>query len=212
MRKSFAVIGLGSFGRSVAEELIALDADILCIDSREDRINKISKIAQNAVICDSTDEEALRDLGLGNIDHVIICIGNDIQASIMTTLIAKDLGVKKVTVKVLNEYHAKVVERVGAEEIIYPERQMGRRFARRIISDSILEVLELTSDFSYVEVVTPKDFVGKTIIELDVRRNYGVNVVSVKRGNQIITPTAAGEIEEEDILMIVGSNKEIAKF
>lgn len=212
MKKSFAVIGLGSFGRSVAEELIALEADVLLIDNREDRINKISKIAQNAVICDSTDEEALKDLGIGNIDHVVVCIGNDVQASILTTLIVKDLGVKQVTVKVLNDYHAKVVERIGAEEIIYPEKQMGKRFARRIISDSILEVLELTNDFSYVEVNTPEKFVGKTIIELDVRRNFGVNVVSVKRADTIITPTAAGEIEEGDVLMIVGSNKEIAKF
>lgn len=212
MKKSFAVIGLGSFGRSVAEELIALEADVLLIDNREDRINKISKIAQNAVICDSTDEEALKDLGIGNIDHVVVCIGNDVQASILTTLIVKDLGVKQVTVKVLNDYHAKVVERIGAEEIIYPEKQMGKRFARRIISDSILEVLELTNDFSYVEVNTPEKFIGKTIIELDVRRNFGVNVVSVKRADTIITPTAAGEIEEGDILMIVGSNKEIAKF
>ncbi len=212
MKKSFAVIGLGSFGRSVAQELIALEAEILCIDNKEDRINKISKVAQNAVICDSTDEEALRDLGIGNIDHVIVCIGNDVQASILTTLIVKDLGVKRVTVKVLNEYHAKVVERIGADEIIYPERQMGKRFARRIISDSILEVLELTKDFSYVEVTTPKKFVGKSIIELDVRRNFGLNVVSIKRDNKIITPTAAGSIESDDILMIVGSNKEISKF
>lgn len=212
MKKSFAVIGLGSFGRSVAAELISLEADILCIDNKEDRINKISKIAQNAVICDSTDEEALKDLGIGNIDHVVVCIGNDVQASILTTLIVKDLGVKKVTVKVLNEYHAKVVERIGADETIYPERQMGKRFARRILSDSILEVLELTEDFSYVEIITPAKFVGKTIIELDVRKNYGLNVVSVKRANEIITPTAAGAIIEDDILMIVGSNKGIAKF
>ena len=171
MKKSFAVIGLGSFGRSVALELVALEADVLCIDQNEDRINKIAKVAQNAVICDSTDEEALSDLGVGNIDHVIICIGNDVQASIMTTLIVKDLGVKKVTVKVLNEYHATVVERIGADEIIYPERQMGRRFARRIISDSILEVLELTKDFSYVEVSTPKKFIGKGMLQ-DVYQNY----------------------------------------
>lgn len=212
MKKSFAVIGLGSFGRSVALELVALDADILCIDHNEDRINKISKVAQNAVICDSTDEEALSDLGVGNIDHVVICIGNNVQASIMTTLIVKDLGVKKITVKVLNEYHATVVERIGADETIYPERQMGRRFARRIISDSILEILELTEDFSYVEVLTPKKFIGKTIIQLDVRRNFGLNVVSVKRSGEIITPTAAGQVQEKDVLMIVGSNKEISKF
>lgn len=212
MRKSFAIIGLGSFGRSVASELIKLEADTLCIDAREDRINKISKIAQNAVICDSTDEEALKDLGIGNIDHVVVCIGNDVQASILTTLIVKDLGVKKVTVKVLNDYHAKVVERIGADEVIFPEVQMGKRFARKILSDSILEVLELTNDFSYIEVHAPENFVGKTIIELDVRKNYNVNVVSVKRGEEIITPTAANEIQEQDVLMIVGSNKAISKF
>lgn len=212
MAKSFAVIGLGSFGRSVAQELINLDADLLCIDRDSDAIAKISKIASHAVILDSTDEESLKDVGISSIDHVIVCIGIDVQASILTTLILKDMGVKFVTVKVKNDYHAKVVEKLGADEIIFPEKQMGRRFSRRIITDNILDIMELTEDFSYVEIASPKSFIGKSLDELDFRKKFGLNVVSVKRDGKIITPKANAPFFEKDILLIVGSNKEIAKF
>ncbi|XMB66400.1 TrkA family potassium uptake protein [Mycoplasmatota bacterium zrk1] len=212
MAKSFAVIGLGSFGRSVAQELIKLEANLLIIDNDADSIARISKFAPNAVILDSTDEESLKDVGISSIDHVIVCIGVDVQASILTTLILKDLGVKKVTVKVKNDYHAKVVEKLGADEIIFPEKQMGRRFARRVISDNILDIMELTDDFSYVEIAAPKSFKGKSLNELDFRKKFGLNVVSIKRDGKIITPKVNEGFLEKDILMIVGSNKEISKF
>jgi len=212
MAKSFAVIGLGSFGRSVAEELINLEADLLCLDTNPDAIAKISKIAPHAAILDSTDEQALRDVGITSIDHVVVCIGVDVQASILTTLILKDIGVKRVTVKVKNEYHAKVVEKVGADEIIFPEKSAGRRFARRIISDSILDIMDLTEDYSYVEIAIPKTFVGKSLNELDFRRKFGLNVISIKRDGIILTPNVDEGFKEDDVLMIVGSNKEITKF
>ncbi|XMB87356.1 TrkA family potassium uptake protein [Mycoplasmatota bacterium WC44] len=212
MSKSFAVIGLGSFGRSVADELIRLEADLLCIDTDGDAITKISKKASHAVICDSTDEESLRDLGVNNIDHVVVCIGDNVQASILTTLILKDIGVKWVTVKVKNEYHATVVEKIGADEIIYPEKQMGRRFARRIISDKILDIMELSDDFSYVEIAAPKSFFDKTIIDIDIRKKFGLNVVMIRRKEDIITAHSHITILEGDVLLIVGSNKEISRF
>ncbi len=209
MKKSFAVIGLGSFGYSIAEELIRLNADVVCIDIKQEQIQNISKLTQHAVICDATKVENLNELGIKNINHVIVCIGDDVQASILTTLILNDLGVKKITVKVKNSYHAKVVEKIGAHEVIYPEKLMGTRFARKIISDNFLELIEVTKEFSYVEIKIPKRFIGKSIIDLDIRKVFGVNVISIIRNGKITWPTEAGLLLKDDSLMLIGDTKHL---
>lgn len=212
MGKSFAVIGLGSFGRSVANELIELGADLLVIDTNEGRINSISKKVQNAVICDSTDEEALLQIGIKAIDNIIVCIGDD-QASIMTTLILREINPNnRIFVKVNDDYHAKVVDKIGATEVIYPEKDMGTRFANRIIKDSIMEYIPLKGNFAFVEQETPESWVGKTIFQLNVRKNFNVNVVSVRRNGGVITATDKEPFQKDDVLLIVGNNKDLAKI
>lgn len=212
MRKTFAVIGLDAFGVSVCEELSKLGADVLALDRKEEAIHKVAHIVAHAAIGDSTDESTLRDLGIHNIDHVIVSIGSNVQASILTTVILKELDVQKITVKVENDYHAKVVEKLGATEIISPEKSAGRRLARKILSDSIVDYYNISDEYGVYQLVVGNKFDGMRLIEMDVRNRYDVNVVLVKRGEEVMIPRATDELHKGDELMVVGRNDKIARF
>jgi trk system potassium uptake protein TrkA len=165
------------------------------------------------VVGDSTDESVLKSLGIRNFDHVIVAIGDDIQASILTTLILKELGVNNITVKAQNDYHEKVLRKIGADHVVHPERDMGRRIAHNIISNSVLDYLELSEEHSIVEIVASDRLVGNTIIDLDIRAKYGINIVAIKRGNDIIVSPQANEpIAEKDILIVIGADVDINRF
>ena len=141
MKREYAVIGLGRFGGSICEELSAEGMRVLAIDKNEHRINEFKNVASHSVIADSTDELALKELGIKNIDHVIVAIGDNIQASILTTVILVDLGIKKITVKAQNDYHEKILNKIGANHVVHPERDMGKRLAHSLISSNILDYL-----------------------------------------------------------------------
>lgn len=211
-KKTFAVIGMGRFGTSVTEELIARGADVLVIDKDEEKITQISKIATHAVVLNTSDIAALKEVGIQSIDHVIVAIGKDIENSILTTLILKELGVDKVTVKVQNEYHAKVVEKLGADELIQPEQQTGKRLARRIVSTNLLEYYDLNETHSFIVVGATKKIIDSTIINLNVRNKYGINVVAIRRAKDIVIPTPDEVITKGDQLLLVGSNTDLDKF
>ncbi|MEK4253218.1 MULTISPECIES: potassium channel family protein [unclassified Ureibacillus] len=213
MRKDFVVIGLGRFGGSVCRELVRLGADVMAIDSSSDRVEEFSKIATHAVIADSTDEEALKSLGIQNFEHVIVAIGDDIQASILTTLIIKELGVPQVTVKAQNDYHAKVLQKIGADLIVHPERDMGIRIANNIMSSNVLDYLELSDEHSIMEIKSNHRIAGYSIKDLDIRANYGINIIGIKRGEQIIiSPSADEKILLDDILLVIGAVVDINRF
>ncbi|GGA87890.1 potassium channel family protein [Ornithinibacillus halotolerans] len=213
MRKEFAVIGLGRFGGSICQELHKEGMEVLAIDRDEDRVNQFKHIASHAVIADSTDETTLKELGIKNIDHVIVAIGDNIQASILTTVVLVELGVKKITVKAQNDYHAKILDKIGAHQVVHPERDMGRRIAHSIISNNIVDYLELSDEHSIVEVKAGKKMIGKSIIDLDIRAKYGCTVVAIKQGSHInVSPTPNDILTERDILIVVGADKDIARF
>lgn len=213
MEKEFVVIGLGRFGGSIVKELSALDMDVMAIDSDEARVNEYADIATHAVIADTTDENVLKSLGIRNFDHVIVAIGDNIQASILTTLILKDLGVKKVTAKAQNDYHAKVLNKIGADTVVHPERDMGRRIAHNVASSSVLDYLELSDQHSIVEIRAGETLQGHTILEMDIRANYGINIIAVKRGREIIvSPDPAVAIENGDILIMIGHDNDLNRF
>jgi len=213
MKREFAVIGLGRFGGSICEELSMEGMKVLAIDRSEQRINEFKEIATQSIILDSTDEQALKEIGIKNIDHVIVAIGDDIQASILTTVILSDLEVKKITVKAQNDYHAKILTRIGAHQVVHPERDMGKRIAHSIISNNILDYLELSEEHSIVEVKVSSKMIGRSLIELDVRKNYGCNVVAIKRGKLMnVSPNAHELLEAEDILIIIGADEDISKL
>ncbi len=211
-RKSFAVIGMGRFGQSVVEELINREADVLVIDKDPERIAKMSKIATHAVTLDSTDVASLKEVGISSIDHVIVAIGKDLQSSILTTLILKDMGVAQITVKVQNPDHAKVVDKLGADEIIQPELQSGKRLASKIISDNVLDYIDLNESHSFIVVSATSKIIDSTIINLDVRSKFNINIVAIRRNGDIIIPSPADALESGDSLLLIGSNNDLEKF
>jgi trk system potassium uptake protein TrkA len=213
MKKQFAVIGMGRFGSSVAKTLYELGFEVLAVDSSEQRIQEISSMVTHAVTADCTEVEALRALGIGNFDVVVVAIGQDIQASILTTLTLKELGVSKLIVKAQNELHGRVVDKIGADKVIFPERDMGQRVAHHLISPDILDYIELSKDHSIIEMKAAKSQVGKNLRQLDIRAKYGCNVMAIKRGDKMnIAPNANDSLREGDVLVVVGSNSDLRDF
>ncbi|MBB5323850.1 trk system potassium uptake protein TrkA [Anoxybacillus tepidamans] len=212
-KKQFAVIGLGRFGGSICRTLSEQGMEVLAIDIDEDRVNEYASIASHAVVGDSTDEAVLKSLGIRNFDHVIVAIGDNIQASILTTLILKELGVQNITVKATNDYHEKVLKKIGADQIVHPERDMGERIAHNIISNNVLDYLELSDVHSIVEIVASDRLDGHSLLELDIRARYGINIVAIKRGNQVIvSPLASEIIRKGDVLIVIGADEDIDRF
>ncbi|NGQ94452.1 TrkA family potassium uptake protein [Brevibacillus sp. SYP-B805] len=213
MSKQFAVIGLGRFGSSVARTLFEMDYEVLGIDEDEERVNDAIEHVTHAVVADTTDETALREIGIRNFDVVVVAIGADIQASILTTLQLKELGVKKIVAKAQNERHGQVLYKVGADRVVFPERDMGIRVAHNLISTNVLDFIELAEDYSVAEVVVSNKMVGKTLRQLDVRAQYGVNVIAIKSGDKFnIAPRPDDVIAANDILVVIGNNMDLKEF
>jgi len=213
MSKQFAVIGMGRFGSSVARTLFEMDYEVMGIDEDEERVNENIQFVTHAVVADSTDENALREIGIRNFDVVVVSIGADIQASILTTLILKEMGVKKIVAKAQNERHGQVLYKVGADRVVFPERDMGVRVAHNLISANVLDFIELAEDYSVAEVVVAPAMVGKTLRQLDIRARYGVNVIAIKSGDTFnIAPSPDNLIQENDVLVVIGNNKDLQEF
>lgn len=213
MEKEFVVIGLGRFGGSIVRELNALGMDVMAIDLSEARVNEYSEIATHAVVADTTDEAVMKSLGVRNFDQVIVAIGENIQTSTLTTLILKELGVKKVIAKAQNDYHAKILNKIGADLVVHPERDMGRRIAHNIASASVLDYLELADEYSIVEAKANERIAGQTIVDLDIRANFGINIIAIKRDKDvIISPDPNMNIELGDILIMIGHDNDLNRF
>ena len=213
MRKQFAIIGMGRFGSSVAKTLSQLGFEVLAIDHREETVQEVSAFVTHAVQADSTDEEALRALGIRNFDVVVVAIGEDIQASILTTLILKEMGIPTTVVKAVNDLHGKVLKKIGADKVVYPERDMGQRVAHHLISSNIIDYIELSADYSIVEIKASTQMIGKSLKQLDIRAKYGCNVIAIKQNEQLIIPPIAEEpLRMDDILVIVGKNSNLQTF
>jgi len=205
-RKQFAVIGLGRFGTSVALTLQTLGHEVLAIDSNEEQVQKLSDRVTHVVQADTTDENSLIALGLRNFDAVVVAIGEDVQANVATTLLLKEMGIPYIIAKARNALHGKMLERIGADRVVYPERDMGQRVAHSLISANVLDYIELSPNLSLVEVSAPKIFIGHSLLESNMRALYGVNVVAIKRYDRLIVPPQPTEIIQEcDILIVIGS-------
>lgn len=209
-KKQFVVIGIGRFGSSIAKTLYSLGNDVMVIDSDEEIIQEMADSVTHAVQADGTDEHSLRTLGITNFDVAVITIGSNVQASIMTALLVKELGVKTIIAKANTELHAKVLKKIGVDRVIFPERDMGIRVAHNLVSANILDYVELSDDYSIAEIVSPQDWQGKTMKELNLRSKYGINVMAVKRDNEInISPSADDHIEEGDVIVAIGGIEEL---
>ena len=213
--KQYLVIGLGRFGTSVAKTLYEAGENILGIDISEelvqDRIN--NNILKNAIIGDASDGKILKDIGAENFDVAFVCIG-DIEASVMIALNLKELGIKSIIAKAINKKHGKVLTKIGATEIVYPEEHMGKRIAELTMNTDIIEHLKFTDNFVLVEVKAPSIFWNNSLIKLDVRNKYNINIVGIKKskGEFLPNPTANVVIEEGDVLVIITDKKTVESF
>ncbi|MBS3901055.1 MAG: TrkA family potassium uptake protein [Dethiobacter sp.] len=212
--RQFAVIGIGRFGASVAAKLYEMGYDVLAIDTSESRIDGIVDKVTHAVVADSTSETALKSLGISNFDVVIVAIGQDIQASILTTLVLKEMGVKQIVTKALTEQHGKVLQKIGADRIVFPERDMGIRVANNLAAANVLDFIELSPDFSIVEFIATAEMVGKSLKELDFRAKFGVNVLAIRTAdkNISVSPGASDRIQAGDLLIMVGENTSLQRM
>ena len=213
-KQTFAVIGLGRFGGSVCKTLADAGQEVLAIDKYESRVNDYKDIATQAVVADAQDEDVLRSLGIRNVDHVIVAIGADIQASILVTLMVKEQGVKYVTAKAQNEYHAKVLEKLGVDRVVHPERDMGVRIGRSLTSKNMVDYLDLDANFKLAEIlITNSEFVGKSLAEMDFRDRYGLNVIALAHSRQeMVLPSAGDVLTENDSILVAGPTRAIDKF
>lgn len=212
MKKQFVVIGCGRFGSSVAKKLNELGCEVMVVDNNEEIVQSISDDVTYAVQADATDENAIKAIGIRNFDVAVITIGENIQASIMVTLMVKELGVKHIVAKAQNEMHAKVLYRIGADRVVFPEREMGVRVAKNLVSNKILDYIELSPDYTIVEVTPLLDWVGKSLLELNVRAKFNINVIAIKNSKGININVSPNEIiEPHDVLVVIGHNDDIKK-
>ncbi|GBD68179.1 TrkA family potassium uptake protein [Tetragenococcus halophilus] len=212
MKQNYAIIGLGRFGGSICQTLVESGQEVLAIDKSEDRANAYMDIATHVVVGNAQDEMTLRSLGIRNFDQVIIAIGEDIQASILVTLMVKEMGVPNILAKANNGYHARVLEKIGADKVVHPERDMGIRIAHKMVSSNILDSIELSDEYSLAEIrVKNKKFFNKTLLEMDFRRRFGLTIVAVRRrnGDVIASPPAEEVVRENDHLLVIGNVEEV---
>ena len=209
--KQYLVIGCGRFGSSVAKKMCQLGNEVMVIDKDEDSINNIAELVTHTAIVDVTEERDLKSIGLGNFDVVIVAISSDVRASIMATVMAKEMGVPKVVCKAKDELQAKVLYKIGADKVVFPERDMGIRLAYNLASENILDQINLDPEYSIMEIVTPTNWVGKTIIELNLRAKYDITVLAVKTTSGLkVMPSPNYKMQEKNILIIIGNTDKIS--
>lgn len=211
--KSFAVFGLGGFGGTIVKEFFDMGIEVVAIDKDEEKVNEHMTYATHAVCANAIDETVLNQLGVRNVDHALVSFGDDIQSSVLTSLMLKEIGVPKVWAKAQNEYHAKVLEKIGVDKVIQPERDVAKRIAHYIVTDKMIEFIELSKEHSMVEIVATPKLYGRSLGELDIRANYGCTIVGIQRnGSFIVSPSAEEIINKDDVLIVIGHNNDIALF
>ncbi|MFZ5596308.1 MAG: potassium channel family protein [Bacillota bacterium] len=208
--KQFAIIGLGRFGSSLAKTLVRMGYEVLAIDADENKVEQLAEYVTHAVQANALEDSSIKSLGIRNFDVVVVAIGQDIQSSILVTVMLKEIGVKKIVAKATTELHGKVLEKVGADIVVFPERDMGERVARWLVSRNIIDQINLSPDYSIMELTAPLKLVGRTLQETAMRGKYGITVLAIRRGNDIIISPGAGQLlEEGDILIAIGRNERL---
>ena len=211
--KTFAVLGLGSFGMSVANGLMEKGAEVLVVDKSERLIEENAGRFTQAIVAELTDVDAIRQLGLGNMDAVIVCTAEDLEASIMCVMVAKECGVHRVIAKAENKRKGDILKKVGADRIVLPEQESGARVAFQLMSRDVLKFFDLTSDLVVVEIEPLKEWCGKTLRELDMRNRYGINVIASRKGEQVkFFDNVDGVIKKGEPLLIVTPKDNLEKL
>lgn len=203
--REIAVIGLGKFGKSVAETYAKSGGNVLAIDIDDEKVQELSDRVTCAVTADVTDVDVVKTLGLSNVDVAVVAISDNLEASVMATILSKEEGVPYVIAKAQNDVHGKVLKKVGADSIIFPEKEMGMRIAKTLKIEHLIDMVDLTEEFSIVEVKTPREWFNKTLIELNVRKNYGVSIIAIKSNEDIdVNMDPYIPIKENSNLLVIG--------
>jgi trk system potassium uptake protein TrkA len=212
-KKQFAVLGLGRFGQAVVKTLTENGYEVLCCDKSPELVSQIMPYATDAVQADISDESALKEMGLNNYDVVIITTGDSLESAVMATMAAKEMGVKKVITKARDVKQANILYKVGADKVVLPERDMGRRLATSLITSNILEYISFSDNYGIAEIAPKDEWIGKSLVDSNIRANTGLNVVAIKRGNDVIvSPSPKEIIQAADILVIIGRSDNIEKY
>ena len=212
MTKNVLLIGLGRFGKHMAMDLNRLGHEVMAVDLNEDRVNEILPYVTNAQIGDSTNEEFLESLGIGNYDLCVVAIGNNFQNSLETTSLLKDMGARLVVSRAERDVQAKFLLRNGADKVVYPERQMAKWAAIRFTADHILDFIEVDDTHAIFEVEMPKQWIGKTVGQLNIRQKYNINIVAIKRGENInMSISSETTLKEGETLLVIGEYKTLQR-
>lgn len=211
--KQFCVIGLGRFGVSVAGALALTGHEVLGLDVSADAVQAAASSLTHVIQADATDEAALRALGLRNFDGCVVAVGTDVQSSVLITQLLKELGVPHVVARATSEVHGRVLEKVGADRVVFPEHDMGFRLAQSLASPGIIDAIELAPGETVAEVVAADGLCNRTLHELDLRRRFGVNVMAIKRGPELICPPRPEDVlQANDILVVLGDSKSLRRL
>ncbi len=213
MAKQFVILGAGRFGTSVAIKLVDLGAEVLIVDNDPAVVQYLADKVTYAVKADVTQEGALNALGLRNFDTAIVTIGGDIKSSTLVTLMLKEMGLKNIIAKAQDRLHAKVLYKIGADRVVFPEKEMGIRIAKNLMASNVMDFIELSENYSIVEVSPLEEWIGKSILEIDVRRSYGLNIVGIKKGKDMkINLMPDYVIERGDIMVVIGNNQDLKEI
>lgn len=213
MKHSVLVVGLGRFGTAAALELMALGHDVLVVDSDEARVNDVAADVTHAVQADASDEDALRSLGAGEFQHAIVAISSQTEASIFATMALKNLGVGNVVAKAAGALHGKILERVGADRVVYPEREMGTRVAHTFSIPQVIDYIDVAPRFGIVKIHPPEPFVGRTLRELDMANRYRLTPIALRRGDEVmVNPQRDEKVEADDELILIGLDEGLERL
>lgn len=212
-KKEYVVFGLGRFGSSVARQLEKNGCKVMAVDSDPDRVTALSEDVTVSMNADISDVNALDELGINNFDGAVVAMGGNLEASILATIWAKEHGVKNVIAKAYNQLQGRILAKVGADKVVYPEREMGVHLANSLVMNSLFDTIELSSEYSIVDMSVVKSWIGKNLIELKLRAKYHIEVIAVKRGGKmVVTPSAEVPFLEGDILVVLGKNDTLKRL
>lgn len=213
MKHSVIVIGLGRFGSAAARELMALGHEVLAIDDSEAKVNDIAAEVTHAVQLDASDEQALRDVGAGDFEHAIVAISSAVEASIFATMALKNLGVRNVIAKAASQLHGRILERVGASRVVYPEREMGQRVAHSFSIPNVIDYLDVAPRFGIMKIRPPESFVGRTLRELDLPMQLSLTPIALRRGKQVtVNPHRDERLSADDELILIGLDEKLERL
>ncbi len=206
MKKSYAIFGLGRYGQAVAKELISYGAEVIAVDINEETVNDAAGEIPFCKCADITDPDVIKQLGISNVDVVIIAMASNLEASVMATMLCKEAGVGTVIVKCANEMNCRILEKIGADKVVFPEIESGVRLAKNLVSSGFMDIMELSDDISMIELNVRDEWQGKTPIELNLRRKYGINIVAIYRGEKVTIEIDPSKPLEKDMKLIVIAN------